>query len=411
MELRLTNTLGGEKTSFEPLRDGEVRMYHCGPTVKEDINVDKFRSYLLGDILRRYFELVDFRVTQVMNITDVGHLNEFEEDAIEIAAGRSGKQPTEFVQEEEADFHRHRRELRILDADHYPRARENIPEMIALVERLLEAGIAYTAGENVYFDVRRFPGFGKLTGKSLDELTELQKGLRAKPHPEKRHPLDIDLWRTDVLHRMHWQSPWGRGYPGWHVECVVMSRKHLGETFDIHTGSAEIIYPHHECEIAEAEAIDGTPLARYWLHSAHVLVDGRPTSRANRNLLTVQGLLDSGVDGVDIRGALLSEHYRHSLELTPETLDRASERREALQNAADRLRSAIPARKAGGAEKKALERADADFVAALEDDLDVPRALDIATELAGQINREELAISTLATRTMERFDRVLGLVD
>lgn len=411
MAIELTTTLGGERRPFEPIEAGRVRMYHCGPTVKEAVNVDKFRSYLLADILRRVFELEGCEVTQVMNVTDVGHLNEFEEDAVEIAAGRCGKQPLELVEEEEAEFHRHRRALRILDAHHYPRARENIPEMLAYIERLLEAGIAYRTEDTVYFDVSRFAGFGKLTGKSAAELQELHGKLRGKPHAKKRHPLDIDLWRTDTLRRMHWPSPWGRGYPGWHLECVVMGRKFLGETFDIHTGSHDIIYPHHECEIAQAEALDGTPLARYWLHSAPVLIDGRPTSRANRNLVTVQGLLDSGVEGIDIRGALLGEHYRAPLELSPESIERARRRRERIEEADEHLARAIPSRRPSAAEAKRIEALERGFMAAIENDLDIPRALEVAVELATDVNEERLSATARAAEALRRFDRVLGLLE
>ena len=410
MDLKLSNTLGNKKEPFVPLEDGIVRMYHCGPTVKEHINIDKFRSFLLADILRRTIEYSGLEVVQVMNITDVGHLNEFEEDAVEIAAGRCGKQPMELVEEEEAEFHRHRHALGILDAHHYPRARENIADMVKFVAELLEAGVAYRAGENVYFDITRFNEFGKLSGKSLDELTALHKTLRAEPHPEKRHPLDIDLWRTDALRSMHWPSPWGRGFPGWHIECVVMGRKFLGDTFDIHTGSQEIVYPHHECEIAQAEAC-GTPLARFWLHSGHILVGGKPTSRTNRNLLTVQGLLDSGVSGLGIRGALLSEHYREPIEFTPGLLDRTREQRGILQAAADKLAAVIPAPTPSAADQALLEKTEAAFRAAVDDDLDYPRALRTAVGLAEKVNNEEVCVSASLRETLKGFDSVLGLVE
>lgn len=407
MNLQLTNTLTANKEPFKPLKKGLVQMYHCGPTVKEPININKFRSYLLGDLLRRYFEFNGFEVKQVMNITDVGHLNEFEEDAVEIAAGRSGKQPWELVQEEEAEFHKHRHELGILDAHHYPRARENIPEMIDYIKNLLDSGVAYSAGENIYFDISRFPDFGKLLGKSFEELEKLHKDLRSPPHPEKRHPLDIDLWRTDVLHTMHWPSPWGLGFPGWHLECVVMSRKFLGDTFDIHTGSEEIIYPHHECEIAHAETLDGKPLTNYWLHSAHVLVDGKPISRSNQNLLTVKGLLESEFSGVEIRAALLSKHYREPMEFTPTIMESARENLTTLQEAIDRCDAARDI-KANSTEESRLSTADDQFRNALDDDLNLPAALKIALELATDINTDSLSASSAVENQLRAFDRVLG---
>jgi cysteinyl-tRNA synthetase len=408
MTLELTNTMGGKRERFEPLRPGHVSMYHCGPTVKEPASIDKFRSYLLGDLLRRCFELKGLRVTQCMNITDVGHLNEFEEDQVEVAADRSGKQPWELVEEEEALFHRHRKELRILDAHHYPRARENIDAMIGLVETLLARGCAYQAGKNVYFDISKADRFGKLAGRSTRDLEKRACDPRAKPHPEKRHALDIDLWRTDSLHRMHWPSPWGRGYPGWHLECVVMGRKHLGETFDIHTGSQENVYPHHECEIAEAEAAAGKPLARYWMHSAHVLIDGKPVSRSNRNLLTVQGLLDDGVRGVDIRAALLGAHYRRPIEFTPELLDEAHGWVEELGDAARRLSAAPASPPLSAAESSRLDALRRDFHAALDDDLDAPRAIQTALALARGAGRGDTPAHAATRQLLSDFDRVLG---
>lgn len=411
MNLTLTNTLGSRKAPFEPLREGAATVYTCGPTVKEPINIDKFRSYLLSDLLRRYLEFSGLRVKQVMNITDVGHLNEFEEDVVEVAAGRSGKQPWELVEEEEEEFHQHRRQLRILDAHHYPRARDNIPEMIALVERLLKAGFAYRAGDNVYFDVSKFADFGKLTGKSLASLEELHGDLRVPPHPEKHHPLDIDLWRTDILHRMHWSSPWGRGYPGWHLECVVMSRKYLGDTFDIHIGSQEIVYPHHECEIAQAEAATGTPLARYWLHSAHVLVDGKPTLRTNQNLITVKGLLEMDISGVEIRAALLSEHYRKPLEFTPDRIEVARDTLARLREAGRKLRRPVAAGKKSPETAEGVKEAERAFRDALDDDLDFPRALEAALDLAAQVTDGTIPPSPTVAQAFDRMDTVLGFLE
>ncbi|MBI4586796.1 MAG: hypothetical protein HY717_22505 [Planctomycetes bacterium] len=411
MTLRVFNTLGGKLEPFIPMQPGLVRMYHCGPTVKEPINLYKFRSYLLADVLRRYFEQVGLKVHQVMNITDVGHLNEFEEDVIELAAERAGKNPLELVQEEEKEFHEHRRKLNILDAHHYPHARDNIPEMLDLIQKLLDSGAAYKAGENIYFEVSRYSRFGQLAKKSLAELAASQAGARSRPHPEKRHPLDIDLWRTDALHEMHWPSPWGRGFPGWHLECVVMSRKYLGPTFDLHTGTDENIFPHHECEMAQAEAASGKPLARYWLHSAQVLVGGKPISRANQNLLTVGGLLDSGVQGSEIRAALLSVPYREILSFTAETLDKARRWAARWKTGVEEARKAAAASGKGAAEAGAarLKEAERAFIAAIEDDLNVPRAVEEALRLVDDMSARKIPAPGEAVKALERFDKILGL--
>jgi cysteinyl-tRNA synthetase len=417
LKLRLTNTLTRKEEPFQPLSPEGVRMYHCGPTVIEPVNIDKFRSYLLGDVLRRYLEYRGLAVKQVMNITDVGHLNEFEEDAVEITASRSGLYPWELVEKEEKAFHQDRRALRILDAHFYPKAREHVPEMIELIERLLECGAAYRVGGNVHFDSSRAPGMGRLAGKSREELEMLQRSapstsLTGKAVKRLRHPLDFDLWRADPLHQMHWQSPWGRGFPGWHVECVVMGRKYLGPTFDIHSGSEENIFPHHECEIAEAEAANGGPLARYWLHSRHVLLEGKPISRSNRNLLTVHGLVETGVAGPEIRGALLSARFRERIEFRAEAVDAAREAITALRSFRDRHREGPKSAESQPSEafRKRLLLAEGEFEAAMDDDLDVPNALKAVLRMCADLDPARTGARREAAEAVDRFDRVLGLL-
>ncbi len=417
MSLTLTNTLGGRKEAFEPLSPGVLKMYHCGPTVKEPININKFRSYLLGDLLRRTFDRSGFEVQQVMNITDVGHLNEFEEDWVEIAAGRSGKQPEDLVEEELREFHEERRALRIVDAHEYPKAQENVPDMIALVSRLLEAGAAYRTEQNVYLDIGKFPDFGKLTGKSTDELVRLQESLVRKSAGDKRHPLDIDLWRTDITHQLDWPSPWGVGFPGWHIECVVMSQKYLGTSFDIHTGSEDIVFPHHECEIAQAEVLSGEPFARYWLHSAPVMLEGRPISRKNHNRLTIKALLGEGYSGVELRLALLGTHYRESIEFGPDTIESAQKSLGRLAEAVKKLEATAGSIDAGsveaGADSASAERIEAAataFDAALDDDLDYPKALRVVIDMAEDFASGKVGPAPEALDAVTKFDLVLGLL-
>ena len=414
LKLRLTSTLSRKQEPFTPLSPEGVRMYHCGPTVMEPVNIDKFRSYLLGDVLRRYLEYQGLLVRQVMNITDVGHLNEFEEDAVEITASRSGLYAWELVEQEEKAFHQDRRALNILDAHVYPRAREHVPEMIEFIEKLLEAGAAYRVGGHVYFDMGKARSLGRLSGKAREELESLkEKALAASragsSAPEKRHPLDFDLWRPDALHQIHWSSPWGRGFPGWHVECVVMSRKYLGTTFDIHSGSEENIFPHHECEIAQAEAAGGEPLARLWLHSRHVLLAGKPISRPNRNLLTVRGLVETGeIRGPEIRGALLSARFREPLEFRPEAVDEAREAIALLRGFRDHHRTGPPGAPPTDALRDRIARAEREFTEAMDDDLDVPRALGAVRRISKDL--ASVAPCREAAAAVDRFDRVLGLL-
>ncbi len=428
LRLRLTNTLGGEKHVLVPLQSDAVRMYHCGPTLTEPASIDKFRSYLLGDVLRRHIEQEGWDVRQVMNLTDVGHLNEYEEDAVEIAASRSGLYGWELVEKELTVFHADRRALNIRDAHFYPRASDHVAEIIAFIEKLLAAGDAYRSGGHVYFDITRAKSLGKLSGKSREEMLRLQAAsarplapaARAAPIPHapapKRDPLDFDLWRPDPLHQEHWQSPWGRGFPGWHVECVVMSRKYLGSCFDIHSGTEENICPHHECEIAQAEAAAGGPLARIWTHSRPVLLEGKPVSRRNRNWISVRGLLETGVSGPQIRCALLSARFRESVELTPELIDDSRGLIEILAACRDRHRGARKEGNRGGSSISAesmrlrLDAAIGDFRAALDDDLDTPAALRSARKLAEEMNDARVSPAPQVAELIDRFDRVLGIL-
>ena len=410
MNLQLSITNGSEQTTFEPLEKGVVRMYHCGPTVTESININKFRAYLLGDLLRRYFEFHGLKVHQVMNLTDVGHLNEFGEDALEIAAGRTGRLPEELADEAIGAFHEDRKELRILDAHEYPRAHDNVTEMVELIRKLEEAGVVYESGNNRYFDVEKAVSYGALSAKTLEELRESGEVLSDDQESPKRHPLDIDLWRTDILHQLHWQSPWGLGFPGWHLECVAMSRRFLGKTFDIHTGSEENIFPHHECEIALAEASEGEPLARYWQHCGHVLIDGKTVSRSNKNFLTVDGLRSADVKGVEIRGALLSKHYRQRLDFHYDLVEAARSKIQRLNDAAARLADAKPADNASAARER-LGTVETEFCNALDDDLDYPRALDAALSLADDVVSGSCPPCSEALETLRRLDQVLALLD
>jgi len=415
MTLRIVNSLGGQKEVFETLEPGKVRMYHCGPTIKEPIHIAKFRSFLLADLLRRRLEEAGLVVTQVMNITDVGHLNEFEEDIVEIAAARTGLYAWELAEKEERIFHEDRRALRVSEASKYPKAREHIDDMIAVIADLEKKGCTYQAGGNVYFDVSRSRGFGRLARKSVPELEKQVESGRTPRHPEKRHPLDIDLWRTDALHQMHWESPWGRGFPGWHVECVAMSRRYLGESFDIHTGTWENLFPHHECEIAQAETLSGKPLARYWLHTGPVNVDGKPMSPQNKNVITVRQLLDSGFRGEVIRAALLSAAYRSALDFGETALDEARERVNTIGGFHAHL-ATLCGRTASwpaSAERDPagwIHETNEAFRAHLDDDLGYGAALGAVAGAIEKLEPSGVGDPAQALAALARWDRVLGVL-
>jgi cysteinyl-tRNA synthetase len=414
MTTQFTNTLGGQKEPFTPLDASVVRIYSCGPTIKAPAGLGKFRSFLLGDLIHRHLEYRGFTVRQVMNITDVGHLNEFEEDIIELAAARTGLYAGELVEKEVETFHADRQALGIRDCETYPHARDHIEDMIEVIRELEARGLTYTADGNLYLDVQKTRDFGKLSGQPLERLEERLQASQTKHSPAKRHPLDIDLWRTDAARTTHWKSPWGRGFPGWHVECVAMSRKYLGSSFDIHTGGHDNVFPHHDCEIAQAEALsDGTPLARYWLHSGPVLVDGQPMSVRNGNFVTVRELLESGFRGVVLRVALLSEPYREVLDFSEPLRERARECVDRILDfhtyLTDQLGTQSPAQDATD-RPEWVQQTDARFDAALDDDLQYGVALSAVADGIGSLTPETLKSSEQALAALKRWDQVLGIL-
>ena len=289
MALQLFNSLGKQKQEFESVLKGHVRMYNCGPTVYGTPHIGNYRSFLFADILRRYLEYKGYRVTQVMNVTDVGHMTsdaDEGEDKLEVAAKKEQVDPWKIAEKYTKIFMDDLERLGIEKAEFYPKATENIKEMIAITEELLKRGHAYEIDGNVYFDVTTFPEYGKLSGNTLDRL-KAQK--RAVDDPNKKNAQDFVLWFANSKYKNHimkWDSPWGEGYPGWHIECTAMSMRFLSEAFedgfhperfetvDIHTGGEDNKFPHHESEIAQTEGATGKELSRFWLHVTHLKVEG-----------------------------------------------------------------------------------------------------------------------------------------
>src|SRR3972149_2047156 len=292
MTLKLYNTYSKKLEEFTPIEDGKVKMYNCGPTVYSHPHIGNFRSFIFADVLHRYLEYSGYKVTQVMNITDVGHLTlddvEAGEDKLEAAAKREKKDPYQIAEFYMNEFFELAKLLNLLPAYKYPRATEHIKEQITLAEELIKKSYAYVVGGNVYFDVTKFAKYGKLSGNTL---TQLKAGARIEVNTEKRNPMDFALWKNDPKHIMQWDSPWGKGFPGWHLECSAMSMEYLGETIDIHTGGEDNIFPHHESEIAQSESATGKQFVRYWLHCRHLLVDGKKMSKSEGNFYSVQDIL------------------------------------------------------------------------------------------------------------------------
>jgi cysteinyl-tRNA synthetase len=411
--LKLFDSLARKKRLFRPLKPGTVTMYNCGPTVYDYVHIGNLRAFLFADLLRRYLGHRGLKVTQVMNITDVGHMladADEGEDKIEAAAAKIGKDPLEIAKfYAEAFFHDIDR-LGVRRADVYPRASEHVPEMIALIERLLSAGCAYKVplpdgGTNVYFDVAAFADYGRLSGNRLEGISP---GARLEVREEKRHPADFALWIYNPRHLMQWDAPWGRGYPGWHLECSAMAMKYLGETIDIHTGGEDNKFPHHECEIAQSECATGQPFARYWLHLTHLLVDGEKMSKSKGSFFTLDDLLAKGHEPRSVRYLLLSTHYRQPLNFTFAGLDGAKSALTRLDNFADAVRgySSTVRGRADAAGKRALRQ----MVSSLDDDLNVAEALAAAFEYV-RTGNESLSAGTLTMtekRGAEEFLKKLG---
>ncbi len=416
--MRLRNTLSGKVEEFVPLRDGEVSMYNCGPTVYKPQHIGNYRAYMMADLLRRTFEYLGYRVTQIVNITDVGHMTEDDvadargEDKLQKEAQRRRIDPWQIAREEEEGYHRDLETLRIKKAERYPRATDHIEEMIAIIETLIEKGHAYVADGSVYFSVESFPEYGRLSGNTLEHLQAGASG-RVEEREEKRNPHDFALWKHDPKHIMKWPSPWGEGFPGWHIECSAMSSKYLGETFDIHTGGPDNVFPHHECEIAQSESANGKPFVRYWVHNGLLTIGGEKMAKSKGALATIPELLEKGYDGADIRFFLLKQHYRSPLPFSYEGLDKAKKARARINNFVHYEMAGKPEDFEQDEVKAQIEEAQSRFRAALEDDLNTSGALAVLHGFMTAINRLQpsRADAEAVVAFMREADSVLDILD
>ncbi len=418
MTIRFHDTRTKELREFVPIEPGVVRMYNCGPTVYNYAHIGNFRSFLLADLLRRFLDWKGFRVRQIMNLTDVGHLTDDEVDKMAVAAGREKKDPLEIANFYADAFFEDASNLGLKKAERYPRATEHVEAMIALARRLEEKGFAYRGGDDLNFEIRKFPSYGQLSGNELDDLIA---GARVEVNPNKRDPLDFALWKIDPKHIMRWDSPWGSGFPGWHLECSAMSMQYLGETLDVHTGGEDNIFPHHECEIAQSEAATGKPFVRYWLHARHLLVGGKKMAKSLGNFYTVRDLLAAGFSGRSIRWALMDGHYRQQHNFAVEKTGEAT-RFTSLEQAAaaiEKIESLLLKVKFASAPGNdpaipgLLERARREFDAALSEDLNISEARRAVFELVGELNRREVTVGDAPAirAAFESVDSVLGFLE
>ena len=404
MALTLFNTRTRKEEPFVPLVNGVVSLYACGPTVYSPVHIGNMRTYLFEDTLRRVLTYNGYRVVHAMNITDVGHMTDDADDGddkLEVAAKKSGREPLEIAREFEALFLDDAAQLGILKPDHLLRASDAIEAQIALVKELEGKGFVYQSDEAVYFDTSKVPDYGKLTGQKLDDK---RAGARDEVvlDPHKRNPSDFVLWffltGRHANHILHWPSPWGVGFPGWHLECSAIARALVGQPFDIHAGGVDLIGTHHSNEIAQSEAAYGVPLATYWMHGEHLLMNEK-MSKSLGNVITVRDLNARGFDPLSFRYLTLLTHYRQKLGFSYEALTQADRAYQHLIYALYLLMKQT--QKVGTVLEAWRER----FLEAINDDLGMPQALAITWELI----KERSVSPEDRYATVIDFDRVFGL--
>jgi len=372
--LSLYNTLTRRKEEFIPQNPPFAGMYVCGPTVYGHSHVGHGKSYVSFDILLRYLRHLGFKVRYVQNITDVGHLTDDAdagEDKLQKQAVLEKLEPMEIAEKYTASYFHDMDALNILRPDISPRASGHVPEQIELVKTLLEKGNAYQSEGDVYFDVSSFPGYGALSGRTGEDG---KVGTRVETAPGKRDPRDFALWKNAGLdHVLRWNSPWGFGYPGWHLECSAMAMRYLGDTADIHGGGLENTFPHHECEIAQSEAATGKPFARYWIHHNMITVNGKKMGKSLGNYILLRDLFKDW-DPMVVRLYILRSHYRSPLDFSEEGLSGAKSGLERLVSFRSRLGD-HPASSPSPGVKNLVEKTETAFINAMDDDLNTPGAL------------------------------------
>lgn len=405
--MQVYNSLSRAKEELRPIEPGHVKLYTCGPTVYNFAHIGNFRAYTFEDVLRRALIFDGMRVTQVMNLTDV-------DDKTIRGSLAAGVPLKTFTQPYIQAFFDDLKTLNIQPAEHYPAATDHIPEMIALVAKLFERGLAYTSDDgSVYFSVGKLPGYGKLAHLDRENL---RAGARvALDEYEKESYGDFALWKGWDANdgEVVWESPWGRGRPGWHLECSAMSMRYLGETFDLHTGGIDNLFPHHENEIAQAEGATGKPFVTYWMHCAHLRVNGEKMSKSLGNFFTLRDLVEKGWSGREIRTVLINGHYRQALNFTFDALDasRAALARvdECVDALGERAEGAVPA---DVVPAWAVEAHDA-FAAAVNDDLNMPEAFAALFALVRGSNsalRDGALGASDAAALLALFDRLDGVL-
>jgi cysteinyl-tRNA synthetase len=415
MSLKIYNTLSRQKEEFKSIHEGLVGMYVCGPTVYSDSHIGHGKSYVSFDVIVRYLRYLGNKVLYIQNITDVGHLLDDGEDRMLKQSKIEKVHPMQIAETITRSYFDDMDKLGVLRPDISPRASGHIIEQIEMVKQLLAKGFAYEVNGSVYFDVQKSKNYGKLSGRVLEEAVE---GTRVESRSEKRNSADFALWKkAESGHIMHWPSPWGEGFPGWHIECSAMSMKYLGETFDIHGGGMDNQFPHHECEIAQSEAATGKPFVKYWIHNNLVTVTGKKMSKSLGNFVTLKDAFKK-YDPLVVRFFILQSHYRSTLDFSDEALQGAKVGYEKLKTTMRLIREEIEIQAAStmyGYVDEDLSSFKSKFIEAMDDDFNSPEAIAVLFELSSYINSRlslHLSLNTL-NGALEIFNNfggnILGL--
>ena len=399
MSLKIYNTLSRKKVEFAPFKDGEVRMYVCGVTVYDLCHVGHARALFTFDVVLRYLKFLGYKTTFVRNFTDL-------DDKIIKKAKTEDTEAKVIAEKYIKEFNRDSDSLGLIPPDKEPRATDHVTEMIHLIQQLEEKGLAYRVDGDVFFSVDRFPPYGKLSGRKLEEL---QAGVRVEVDERKKHPMDFALWKQSKEGEPSWKSPWGEGRPGWHIECSAMSVKYLGQPFDIHGGGADLVFPHHENEIAQSEGASDQMFARYWIHNGFVNINHEKMSKSLGNIYTIQEVLER-FDAASLRHYILASHYRSPLDFSDQGIEEAEKGMDRIYDTVDRLNQLTPTKGEEAMEESLL----GEFRNEMDDDFNTPRALALLFEEIRALNRSldkgESSGLTARRNSLKKIGEVLGLI-
>lgn len=403
--MKLYNTIHQQKEEFKPIEENKVKMYVCGPTVYNFFHIGNARPFIIFDVLRRYFEYIGYEVTYVQNFTDV-------DDKIINKAIEEGVDASEISKRYIDEYFIDADGLGIKRATMHPKVSENMDAIISFIEKLVDKGLAYNVDGNVYYRVNKFEGYGKLSKQSIEDL---EQGARITINEEKEDPLDFALWKKEKLGEPSWKSPWGMGRPGWHIECSAMSQKYLGDTIDIHGGGQDLIFPHHENEIAQTEGVTDKTFSNYWIHNGYININNEKMSKSKGNFFTVRDI-SREIDLEVVRFFMLSAHYRHPINFSKDLLEQSSTALNRLYNTRDNLLFLFDKAKEGNnkIESWALEltKYKKAFKEAMEDDINTADAISVIFELIREINSNvnEKSNKAIIKASLELFTELTGVL-